>query len=165
MKANPEKYQSNEIVILKREALIAADVETLRLIRSFEAKRQLFFKLTNEDVIRDHSGKAVDLPYSVFEQIQAFRPLQGQIVELPAGVLIDRIKSDQVAMVITELPENTTFPVEITTGENRVSGRMSVISGIGFYQVTPSLVFIRADDLSQEQLDSLMQITDRLTQE
>jgi hypothetical protein len=157
-------YESNNLIELKREALIIKDIETLRLIRDYEQSLCLYYKRSSEDCLRDRSGNMVELSHSIFTLLTAFRSLDVQsTANNKPGSLIASIRGGSAGLMIIEIGENTAFPIVGTptpAGSPTDQLRPRQISGVTFFQVTPDLIFLSADQLTEAQLTEYLEITE-----
>jgi len=123
--ATPAPYQTNDLTALKREALLAKDIETLTNIVGFQKdnrNRTYYFKRTGEDCIRDRQGLAVDLEtlgidfHKVWEVFWAFEfcYLLENYQAQPGSLIryiTDKPGYRDLSKIILEIPDELPFPI------------------------------------------------------
>jgi len=121
-----ERYQSNRLSDIKRQALINRDIDALTSIVSFEKENQArtyYYKRTGEDCIRTKEGLAVDLEslgtelhkvWEIFWCFEFARLLENYKAE-PGSLMrdiFDRPGYRDLSKIILEIPdEGPEFPI------------------------------------------------------
>ncbi len=150
-------YQSNNLLSLKKEALIAQDLNVLQQIRDFEKHAKIYFKTIDRADILDANGQPVKVSQSIFEILGGFQPMTDQ--QKPPGTLLKLIQERQESILIVEVGKDFEFPVtagfswvEYMTDQPVDSGIKREIHGVGFWAVEQT-IFASAGDLTPEEIE------------
>lgn len=151
-------YQANDLLTLKRHALVCGDLATLREISKYERNLRVYYKRRGEDVIRNREGKPVELEESLPEILAV---LQEPADNQAPGELIRKVREGKSELVIIELAPNAVFPVSgaaLSACRATPAPDLDRIAGVVFYRACPGLYFLRCDDLTIEQMANYLQI-------
>jgi hypothetical protein len=123
--ATQTQYQTNDLTALKREALLAKDIETLANIVGFQKdnrNRVYYFKRAGEDCIRTSEGLDVDLeslgiafhkawevfwPFEFWYLLESHKSKPGSLIR----DITDKPSYRDLSRIILEIPDDLAFPI------------------------------------------------------
>lgn len=126
MKPDPEIYSTNDLASLKREALVAGDIETLKTVKMYDthrASRQFFYARENETIVRDRLGSEILISSLPFDQDEislhlidinmgkALPHMADKPGDLSRDISLFTQTRCNAAVIILEVPGETDFPL------------------------------------------------------
>lgn len=158
-------YTAASLRELKTIALLNGDREALSKIRRYETEIKTYFQVCGEKHLRDDTGSPIRAEESIFVLLEGFRSADGQVIQPLPGYLWDQIERSEGKIVVQEIRSIEDLKTVKLDSPVRVSGKMKQMNGVEFLQLGPGLCFVSADQLTDQQIQEYIAITEGISEQ